>query len=134
MKYNDLQEILKVKKILVKDLCEAIGYTRRGLQTSIDNETIELRKLKLLCDTLRITPAQFFDNGAYGVTISTGHVQAGNGNKIIIENKDREIEMLKQRLNDKNELIEMLRDKISMLTDAPLMAASGKTTYQTTKK
>jgi DNA-binding Xre family transcriptional regulator len=134
MKYNDLQEILKVKKILVKDLCEAIGYTRRGLQTSIDNETIELRKLKLLCDTLRITPAQFFDTGGYGVTISTGHVQAGNGNKIIIENKDREIEYLKKRLEDKDELITMLRDKIDMIQGAPLMAASSKPEYKTTKK
>jgi len=133
MTYKQLKEILEVKNISIQDLCNTIGYTRAGLTRAIDNETIELRKLKLLCDTLRITPAQFFDTGGYGVTISTGHVQAGNGNKIVIENKDREIEMLKQRLNDKNELIEMLRDKINMLQDAPMMAATPKNSYQIKK-
>lgn len=133
MNYSELKEIAESKNIMLKTICDKVGYTRAGLKPAIDNETIELRKLKVLCDTLRITPAQFFDTGSYGVTISTGHVQAGNGNKIVIENKDREIEMLKQRLNDKNEIIEMLRDKINMLTDAPLLAAVNKPIYQNKK-
>lgn len=132
MKYNELKELAESKNIMLKTICERIGYTRAGLRPAIDNETIELRKLKLLCETLRITPAQFFDNGTYGVTITTGHVQAGNGNKIIIENKDREIEMLKQRINDKNEIIQMLREKIE--TYAPSLAASGRSEYKTKKK
>jgi DNA-binding Xre family transcriptional regulator len=132
MNYSELKELAESKNILLKTLCEKVGYTRAGLRPAIDNETIELRKLKLLCETLRITPAQFFDNGTYGVTITTGHVQAGNGNKMMIENKDREIEMLRQRLDDKdaiiqskNETIEMLRDKLGLG-----LAASPKNIYK----
>ena len=114
MKYSELKELAESKNIMLKTLCERVGYTRAGLRPAIDNETIELRKLKLLCETLRITPAQFFDNGTYGLTITTGHVQAGNGNKIIIENKDKEIYMLREQLADKVEIIRMLRERLDL--------------------
>ena len=114
MKYSELKELEESKNIMLKTLCERVGYTRAGLRPAIDNETIELRKLKLLCETLRITPAQFFDNGTYGLTITTGHVQAGNGNKIIIENKDKEIYMLREQLADKVEIIRMLRERLDL--------------------
>lgn len=114
MNYSELKELAESKNIMLKTICERIGYTRAGLRPAIDNETIELRKLKLLCETLRITPAQFFDNGTYGVTITTGHVQAGNGNKIVIENKDKEIYMLREQLADKIEIIRMLRERLDL--------------------
>jgi transcriptional regulator with XRE-family HTH domain len=114
MNYSDLKELAESKNIMLKTICERIGYTRAGLRPAIDNETIELRKLKLLCETLRISPAQFFDNGTYGVTITTGHVQAGNGNKIIIDNKDKEIYMLREQIADKNEIIRMLRERLDL--------------------
>jgi hypothetical protein len=124
MNYSELKELAESKNIMLKTICERIGYTRAGLRPAIDNETIELRKLKLLCETLRISPAQFFDNGTYGVTITTGHVQAGNGNKIIIENKDKEIYMLREQIADKNEIIRMLRERLDLG-----IAASPKNPY-----
>lgn len=113
MDYNTLKELAETKNILLKTLCEEIGYTRAGLKKAVDNETIELRKLKLLCDILKITPLQFFET-ANTIMTGHGHVQLGNGNKIIIENKDREIEYLKQQVEDKNEIIRMLREKLDM--------------------
>lgn len=123
MNYSELKQILDTKNISVKSVCEIVGYTRAGLARSIDNETIDLRRLKLLCQMIRITPAEFFDNGTYGVTITTGHVQAGNGNKIIIDNKDREIEYLKQRIADKDEIIRLLRESKENRNNGYLTAA-----------
>lgn len=131
MNYNELKDITKIKNILVKDLAMEMGVTRQGLQKMIDNETIELRLIKKMCELLNISPAKFFELGQYGLNISNSHVQAGNGNKIIIENKDREIEMLKQRINDKDEIIQMLREKIESIHHAPMLAASEKSIYKT---
>lgn len=111
MNYNDLKEIAKSKNILVKDLASAIPMTRQGLQKVVDSEKIELWQVKKICEVLRISPSLWFDTGTYGVNITTGHVQSGIGNKIMIENKDKEIEMLKQRLADKDEIIKLLRER-----------------------
>jgi len=111
MNYNEIKELASSKRISIKELTERIGYTRQGLQNALDSETIELRKLKLLCEVLRVSPSLFFDNGTFGVIMTNGgHTQVGNGNKISIESKDREIELLKQRLSDKDEIIRLLRD------------------------
>lgn len=113
MNYNELKDIAKLKNILLKDLATEIGVSRQGLQKMIDNETIELRLVKKMSELLNISPAKFFEIGTYGLNITTGHVQNGNGNKMILENKDREIEMLKKQLADKEEIIELLKEKIN---------------------
>lgn len=110
MNYNDLTELAKAKNILLKTICDKVGYTRAGLKPAIENETIELRKLKVLCDTLRISPSQFFETGTYGITINTGG-QSANSQKQLIDIKDREIEMLKQLLSHKDEIIELLKQR-----------------------
>jgi len=133
MNYSELKEIAKSKNILIKDLATAINITRQGLQKVMDNGTIELNKVKEICIVLKISPLMFFDTINTGVYIN-GNNQIGNGNKLSIENKDREIQLLKDRLKDKDELISMLRDKIEMIQGAPLMVASSKTGYQTSKK
>lgn len=112
MNYNELGDIIKLKNLKVKDVCEAIGITRQGLQMAIDNETIELRKLKLLCDQLRISPSMFFDKGSFGLLINAGgNVQSGNGNKMNTDIKDNEIELLKKRINDLEKIINLLESQ-----------------------
>ncbi|MGC3979061.1 MAG: helix-turn-helix transcriptional regulator [Paludibacteraceae bacterium] len=107
MKYNDIQEIAKSKNIKIKDLLERVGYSRKGLNEAIDNETIDLRRLKLLCETLRISPAQFFETGTFGI------MKSNEFNKKNENAKDMEIEYLKNRLKDKDDIISLLREKRS---------------------
>ncbi len=113
MDYNQLKEIASSKKIEVKEIANELEMTPNGFRESIKNETIPLRKLKLLCTLLKLNPMLFFDvvSGTYINNVGNGHTQVGNGNKIQIENKDREIEMLKQRLADKDEIIKLLRER-----------------------
>lgn len=106
MNYNDLREVLTSKKVSIKELTEQIGYTRQGLQSALDNQTIELRKLKLLCEVLKISPEKFFD----GFVFSNHDTSQGN-EKIIIESLKREIELLIEKIKDKEEIIKLLKEK-----------------------
>lgn len=117
MNYKNLVELCRAKNLFVKDMCAFVGYSRKGLEMALDNETIELRKLKLLCDYLRVSPAQFFDAGTFGAVINAGgHVQSGNNNRMEVESRDREIELLRsqleqmrEQLRDKEEIINLLK-------------------------
>jgi len=125
MNYKEVKEICDLKKVTIKELSERVGYTRQGLQSALDNDTIELRKLKLLCDTLRISPAQFFDAGRFGLILSGGHTQVGNNNQIVIDSKDKEIAMLREQLADKIEIIRMYKEQMNLS-----IAATPKASYK----
>lgn len=110
MTYNELVEISKAKKITVKELTEAIGMSRQGLQAAMDKGTISLNTMKAICEAVRISPAYFFDAGTFGTVINAGgHVQSGNNNRMEVESRDREIELLREQLKDKEEIINLLK-------------------------
>lgn len=116
MTYNELKELIDLKNISIKNVCDTVGYTRAGLNRAITNETIDLRRIKLLCDYVRISPALFFESKSFGVMINAGgNVQHGIGNKISSDSKDREIELLKQQLELKEEIIRLLKESKSHL-------------------
>ena len=106
MNYNDFTELLKSKNILLKDVLSTIQMSRQGLKFALDNETIELRKLKLLCETVRISPSQFFENGTFGLLQNNPVTQTKE-----VDNLRKEIEHYKQRIADKDEIILLLREK-----------------------
>lgn len=132
MNYNDLKKLIDAKNIDVYSLSNEIGMSYDGFRLSIKKETIQLQKLKLLCEILKINPMQFFDN-MEGMVIDNGTSKINNTERKLIESKDREIEMLKQRISDKNEIIDMLKEKIFILQDAPLLAAKPKNEYKQKK-
>jgi len=120
MEYNVLREIAESKKIEIREIANELDMTPNGFRESIKNETIQLKKLRRLCEILHIHPNMFFDVQK-GVYLNNVHAQVGNNNKIVLENKDREIEMLRQRLTDKetiiqnkDEIIQMLRSKLDL--------------------
>jgi DNA-binding Xre family transcriptional regulator len=118
MNYTELKEIAKTKNILVKDLATETGITRQGLQKVLDNDTIELRKVKRICEILQIHPTMFFENTTVkGLTV-------GN-----TKSKDTEISLLRDQINDKNEIIKMLREKINGYENLSV-AATPKTNYK----
>ncbi|MFT3753706.1 MAG: hypothetical protein QM800_12810 [Paludibacter sp.] len=123
MNYNELKQIADSKKIEVREIANELEMTSNGFRESIKNETIQLKKLRKLCELLHIHPTVFFDVQK-GVYLNNVHAQVGNNNKIVIENKDREIAELRERLNDKDEIIKMLREKLDLG-----IAATPKNTY-----
>lgn len=112
MNYNDLKTYAESNNFEIQQIANELGMTPNGFREAIRNETIQLKKLRMLCRLLQLN-LNDFDNETKrtGLNISNVHLQAGNNNKIIIENKDREIELLKQSLADKDEIIKLLREK-----------------------
>ena len=111
MNYSDLKVLASSKHLMIKDITEMIGFSRQGLQSALDNETIDLRKIKLLCKILDVSPSAFFDSeNPSMVLINTGTTQVGNGNKIHKEDQDmrKEIDYLKQIIKDKEEIIRLM--------------------------
>ena len=111
MNYNELRLIAESKRIEIQELASEIGMTSNGLREAIRKDTIQLKKLRQLCEILRIHPSMFFDVQK-GVYLNNVNAQLGNNNKMAIDNKDREIESLKEQLEDKKVIIKMLQSQI----------------------
>jgi len=110
MDYSELKQIAETKKIEVREIANQLEMTSNGFRESIKNETIQLKKLRQLCEILNISPAKFFDVNQFGIISKNVDL----GSKQLIDSRDREIEMLKQRLNDKEEIIKLLRERNSL--------------------
>lgn len=113
MDYNELKKIAESKKIEIGEIAIELEMTSNGFRESIRNETIQLKKLRRLCELLHIHPTMFFDVQK-GVYLNNVHAQLGNNNKIVTEGKDREIAQLRSQIDDKNEIIRMLREKLDL--------------------
>lgn len=113
MDYNELKKIAESKKIEIGEIAIELEMTSNGFRESIRNETIQLKKLRRLCELLHIHPTMFFDIQK-GVYLNNVQANVGNNNKISIENKEREIAQLRSQIEDKNEIIRMLREKLDL--------------------
>lgn len=82
MNYNDLQELANSKKILMRELAVQMEMTYAGMKTAIENQTLSVKKIILLCEALGITPNQFFgwEDGKCASQVQNGGV--GNMQRI----------------------------------------------------
>lgn len=106
MNYKELTELCQSKNILIQDLCEYMDMTRPGLTKAMNKETLGVKKIKLLCEYLRISPALFFDAGSFGAIHKpdTSDTEKMNAMR-------KEIDYLKSIIKDKDEIINLLREK-----------------------
>lgn len=103
MDYNELTFIAKQKKITLEKLAKMIGLkSRQGLQSGVQNKSLEWAKIEELCKTLGFSPNELFGwdsqnqngSGNYASHISGGNTQ--NSNEAIIALKDQLKEKDKQ--------------------------------------
>jgi hypothetical protein len=123
MTYNEIKQECENKNISLGDLVLILEMTRAGFKGAIDNETLALCKLKLLCQKLDISPLRFFDN------ISESKSLSYNTNERLrfeLDKKELELKLTKERLSDKDDIISMLREKLNFG-----IAATPKNTYKT---
>lgn len=128
MDYNELREIAESKRIGIKELADEIGMTSNGLREAIKRDTIQLKKLRQLCEILRIHPSMFFDVQK-GVYLNNVNAQLGNNNQMAIDNKDKEIQSLREQLEDKKVIIKMLQSQIESASTMNI-AANPKHPYK----
>ena len=108
--YSEVQDLAQSKKISMSDLSKRIGLTYAGLKVALERESLGVKYVAALCNSLQITPNQFFrlpDNPiAIGNQISqTGMVnmqQIQDGMDILKDQlavKDQQIAQLLNLLN-----------------------------------
>lgn len=59
---NKIDKLLKERKINFKDMAEAIGMTRQGLKSSMNQDNLKVSTLILIANFFKVPPGYFFDN------------------------------------------------------------------------
>ena len=108
MDYNELKDIAKKRGYSLDEFCAAINVTRQGLKKMMDTGSMSLKTARTICDLLQISPMSFFDGLPLYINIG-GHMQAGDNNRMEVASRDREIELLREQLRDKEEIINLLK-------------------------
>lgn len=96
MDYNKLKELIKSKKIKIKDFAIDLGYTTtQGFQKAIENKTLTETKILKLCNMFSISPNEWFGISS---TVNT-HCQ-------LCEEKDKRIALMEKYIKKLEDEIE----------------------------
>ena len=105
MNYRLLKNSIKDSKVTFKEISNSVQMTEAGLRKSINNETLTISVFEKICDILELSPVIFFSCDYH----IGNHNQINNGvTQIITTNEQKEIEYLKQLLEEKERLIQHL--------------------------
>ena len=126
MDFNELKKIAKKKNISLGALATESSYSRAGFHRAIDNKTMEFGKLDIVCSRLGITPLNFFDTV---VSIESNQFSIIEKLKMEIERKDLELKYVNERLQDKEEIINLMKS-----SSINYYAASPKEEFKKPKK
>ena len=102
MKYSVFTKILEKKNLTLKEVAAAIEMSTVGLRDGINNESLSMKKVKLLCEFTGISVSDFF-----GVSDPTQNSQTAIG-IANTNNSDLVIQTLREELKQKNEQINSL--------------------------
>jgi len=58
---NKIDKLLKERKINFKDMAEAIGMTRQGLKSSMNQDNLKVSTLLLIANFFKVPICYFFD-------------------------------------------------------------------------
>jgi transcriptional regulator with XRE-family HTH domain len=105
MKYSELKELCEKKNISIGDLCLKIGYTYAGFRKAVNEGTIQLKAIRIICSELNISPLMWFDT----ITEVEAEFSEFERVKLQLQNKQTEITLLREKIADKDEIIALLR-------------------------
>lgn len=118
MTYNELKQICEIKNISLVDLCSRAEITRQGLQKIMNKGSLEIQLAKKLADILCISIMAFIVDNPF---------TALNANTKV--NKS-EIDLLREIIKSKDEIIKMQSEKIQSFESPNLMVAGVKEIYK----
>lgn len=110
-----IKDLCERKEGGIKRLAEEIGMSEQNLHHCINLNKIQAGELEKIAQIFEVPIGYFFDGAPSSQSIVNGDGSAasiyGNATAGIVENKDKEIEHLKQLLEEKERLIKVLLDK-----------------------
>lgn len=104
MTYSELSDICDAKRILIKSVAESSGLTYDGLRNGMVKQSLGMTKVLRICETVGITPNQFFGWNEEKATYNTNQVGMVNHQNIGVMG----VEILQQQLATKDEQIKQL--------------------------
>lgn len=120
MTYKDFKELYEQKGIELQDIASQIGMTSNGLRESVRKGTLESKRLKKLCEIMRITPNEFFSQKSViqNVTTNNGQITGIDNRQYYSDNLDvlrAQIELLEERIKEKDKQLKEKDNQIKEL-------------------
>jgi len=119
MNLERIKQVAEKKGISIRKLAEVIEKTEQGLHSAIRNNTLKSIDLEKIAEVLQVPVSYFFEDGE-NPEISKKIIQNGSINNVGGQNNnnnandaklqacERENELLKQQIVDKERIIRML--------------------------
>ncbi len=103
--------ILEEKKLTQKYVAEKIGHTAVSMNKILKKDSIDCALLERICNVLNVSPSLFFEDNTHSQSIvGSNNIQAINST-IALEAKEREVELLKEVLAEKERTIKILLER-----------------------
>ena len=110
LKINDLIFKQKVKK---KDFYAYLGISKQTLEDYLNEKTsMTVATLEKVATYFKVPIGYFLEDGAVNINNGIGLVGSNNSGNITLSQQQREVEMLRQQLQDKNEIIALLKQQL----------------------
>lgn len=106
--YSDLQDYCRKSRISVQEIAKECNLTDTGIKRGLNKQSLAFRYVLLICNSVGITPNQFF-----GVDSTNGIHQTQNGGVGNTQIVDQGIAALKEQLRVKDDQINKLLNIIS---------------------
>lgn len=115
LKPQRILELIESNKLTKKGFCDKVDISEQTLSNVLKGSDIGSKKLERIAIFFGVSMDYFFENEISSTHPSVGHSINGNGNKVSgnikLNECQREIEHLKELLNEKERTIQILLDK-----------------------
>lgn len=127
MKLLLIKELSAEKKIPISKMAEKVGMSEQNLHRSIRNNKIDAGVLGKIAHVLGVSVTIFYEDMSVG---SDSDMNKSDSARIkyleeLLENRCREIELLKETICDKNDIIALLKERDAQTGDTATCVAAG---------
>jgi len=116
----EIKKLLKSESFNIMEFCKRIGLTHAGYQYSIEKESLKVKTLIKISEVLNVHPGIFFEDTKYNQvnenlilygkrSAKQASAERFNHLNLELEKMSIENEYLKKQIEDKNEIINLLK-------------------------
>ena len=116
--FDKIKEIIKSKKVTIKELSENISMGEKGLHNALNGGTLRVKVLLEIADYLNVDPSVFFHGNKYPDNEEMNILGDKESTYQVKNNADDELNHLKEKVEHleklieaKNEIIDLMKQK-----------------------
>ena len=105
--FHLISELLDKRKITQKDFCEQIQISTTAFRQLVERNSTKTEIIERIARELRVPVGYFFgDNNNITMSGQNTQVHNGNGHQIMLSAEQKEIELLRQIITEKDKQLE----------------------------